>query len=70
MGGHRRTRRLVRAVLVAALSLAGSAASAGAAIFLNGDYIQLPIDNTTQRGRFMAEGNASGGKFNPAGTPR
>ena len=68
MGGHRRTRSLVRAVLVAALSLVGSVGSAGAAIFLNGDYIQLPIDNTTQRGRFMAEGNVSGGKFNPAGT--
>jgi hypothetical protein len=67
MSGHRTTATFIRAALAAAIWLLG-AANAEAAIFLNGDYIQLPIDNTTLRGRFMAEGNASGGKFNPAGT--
>ncbi len=56
------------AILGGMIWFLAAASNAGAAIFLNGDYIQLPIDNTTQSGRFMAEGNASGGKFNAAGT--
>lgn len=45
-----------------------SSAGAWGALLLNGNYIQLPIDISTLKGRFMAEGNAQGAKYNPNGT--
>jgi len=51
------------------LMLAAVAGSpADAVVLLTGDYIQLPIDSSTLPGRFMAEANAQGAKFNAAGT--
>jgi cysteine-rich repeat protein len=37
-------------------------------VTLTGDYIQLPINDSDQPGRFMAAGDARGAKYNPAGT--
>ena len=39
-----------------------------ATIFLDGDFIELPIDATGLLGRFMAAGDISGAKYNAAGT--
>jgi cysteine-rich repeat protein len=61
-----------RTALVMILSLAALVAPlarpAAATLFLTGNYIQLPIDTSSEPGRFMADGNASGAKYNPAGT--
>jgi hypothetical protein len=43
-----------------------AASQASATVFLNGDFIQLPINDTTTPGQFLASGQ--GGKYNPAGT--
>src|SRR5262245_18144343 len=56
-------------IVALCIALAASASTpAGATVLLTGDYIQLPIDSTSLRGRFMAEGNTQGAKFNAAGT--
>jgi hypothetical protein len=50
---------------VAATALASPAA---ATLLLTGRFIQLPIDDTEQIGRFMGTGNSQGAKYNPAGS--
>jgi cysteine-rich repeat protein len=64
------TQRRAPAVLFVALLSLGTllARPAAATIFLNGNYIQLPIDTSVNPGRFMADGSASGAKYNAAGT--
>ncbi|MFN8643290.1 MAG: thrombospondin type 3 repeat-containing protein [Candidatus Binatia bacterium] len=58
-------RRLARLALLALLA---GATPAPALVLLTGDYLQLPIDSSALPGRFMAEGNTQGAKFNAAGT--
>src|SRR5262245_33678107 len=60
--------RTLCAVLVASASLALSARPMAATIFLNGDFIQLPIATSFSPGRFIADGDSSGGKYNASGT--
>jgi hypothetical protein len=62
------TKRRASATGLALVLVVAIAAPAAALVTLTGDYIQLPIDSTTQRGRFMAEGDTQGVKFNAAGT--
>src|SRR5690348_3057632 len=56
-------RRVTTLVIMLALC---AVSRASATVFLNGDFIQLPIDDTTAPGQFL--GPTSGGKYNPAGT--
>src|SRR5690242_3913052 len=62
---NRRSACLVTLVAIASTAIASPAA---ATLFLTGRFIQLPIDDTSQIGRFMGTGNSQGAKFNAAGT--
>src|SRR5262245_51386591 len=57
-------RRRVTSLLTTLALCAASQASA--TVFLTGDFIQLPINDTGAPGQFLAP--TQGGKYNPAGT--
>src|SRR5437867_4421937 len=52
--------------LAAALTVVGGPAAA--TLLLDGDFVELPIDDSCQVGRFMGTGNSQGARYNAAGT--